>query len=52
MKKTIKDLEKVGSSAVSWFKAGVYWLYLPAVLILGAKTVNWSAMISGVQPPQ
>ena len=52
MKKTIKDLEKAGSSAVSWFKAGVYWLYLPAVLILGAKTVNWSALISGVQPPQ
>lgn len=41
MKKTVRDLEKAGSSSVKWFKSGVYYLYLPAVLILGLKTVKW-----------
>ena len=52
MKKTIKDLEKAGSNATSWFKTGVYYLYLPAVILLGARTINWSGLISGAQPPQ
>jgi len=49
MKKTIKDLEKAGASAVSWFKYAVYYLYLPAVLVLGASTINWSNFV-GVPP--
>jgi len=45
MKKTIKDLEKASASAVSWFKYAVYYLYMPAVLALGASTMNWSNLV-------
>ena len=43
MKKTIRDLEKVGNSSVKWLKNGIYYLYLPTILILGLKTVKWEA---------
>lgn len=42
MKKTVKDLEKAGASSIKWLKAGLYYLYLPAVILIGLKTVNWS----------
>lgn len=44
MKKTVKDLEKAGAASMSWIKFGLYYLYLPTVLILGLKTVNWDTM--------
>lgn len=47
MKKTIKDLEKATSTAVSWLKAAVYYLAMPVVLGLGLKTVDWSKMMGG-----
>jgi hypothetical protein len=49
MKKTIKDLEKASSAAVSWFKYAVYYLYMPAVVALGASTINWSNLIGAPQ---
>jgi hypothetical protein len=49
MKKTLKDIEKIGNSTVSWIKTGIYYLYLPVVLIVGIKTVNWEQLTGG--PP-
>lgn len=46
MKKTIKDLEKAGSTAVSWLKAAVYYFSMPVVLALGAATINWNNLIN------
>jgi hypothetical protein len=41
MKKTIKDIEKLGDGGIKWLKSGLYYLYLPVVLVVGLKTVNW-----------
>jgi hypothetical protein len=41
MKKTVKDIEKLSEGGVKWLKAGLYYIYLPVVLIVGLKTVNW-----------
>jgi thiamine monophosphate synthase len=46
MKKTIKDLEKAGLGAVGWFKAGVYYLFVPIVVIAGLRSVNWRALFA------
>lgn len=51
MKKTIKDIEKATSTAVSWFKAAVYYFSMPVVLALGAATINWNGLISGNAQP-
>jgi|LakMenEpi03Aug12_release.lakeMendotaPanAssembly.Ray.scaffolds.fasta_scaffold2001417_1 hypothetical protein len=50
MKKTIKDIEKATSSAVSWFKAAVYYFGMPVVLALGNATINWNGLINGNSP--
>ncbi len=49
MKKTVRDLEKAGAVSMKWLKTGLYYLYLPTVLILGLKTVNWE-MLFGNAP--
>ena len=49
MKKTVKDLEKAGSNSVKWAKAGIYYFYLPVVIVLGLKTVKWE-MFFGQNP--
>lgn len=49
MKKTVRDLEKAGAASMSWIKFGLYYLYLPAVLALGLKNVNWE-MLFGNAP--
>lgn len=41
MKKTVRDLEKAATGSIKWLKAGIYYLYLPVVVIIGLKTVNW-----------
>ena len=46
MKKTVRDLQKVGDSSMSWLKTGAYYLYFPAVLILGLKTVKWEQFLN------
>jgi hypothetical protein len=50
MKKTIRDIEKAGGESVKWFKTGVYYLYLPTVLFLGLRSVNWAALFNQAQP--
>jgi hypothetical protein len=41
MKKTVKDLEKAGASSIKWLKTGLYYLYLPAVVLIGLTSVDW-----------
>lgn len=50
MKKTVRDLEKAGSSSIKWLKAGTYYLYLPVLLALGLRTVKWEAFFSQGPP--
>jgi len=40
MKKTAKDLEKLGEAAIKWVKLGLYYIYIPIVLYVGIKTVK------------
>lgn len=40
MKRTIKDIEKLSEGGVKWLKAGLYYIYLPIVIVIGLKTVN------------
>lgn len=42
MQKTIRDLEKAGGKGVSYFKLGLYYLFVPVVVGMGLKTVDFS----------
>lgn len=42
MKKTVRDLEKAGGQGIKYFKAGVYYLFVPIVIGMGLKTVDLS----------
>jgi hypothetical protein len=50
MKKTLKDIEKLRDSGIKWLKSGLYYLYLPLVLVVGLKTVNLENFL-GPAPP-
>ena len=41
MKKTIKDIEKAGGKGMSYFKFGLYYLFVPLVVGAGLKTVDF-----------
>lgn len=45
MKKTIRDIEKIGGKGVSYFKAGLYYLFVPLVVGLGIKTIDFSRLL-------
>lgn len=49
MKKTIKDIEKLSEGSVKWAKTGLYYAFLPIVLLVGFKTVNWESF-TGASP--
>lgn len=40
MKRTVKDVEKLGQSSVKYIKMGLYYLTIPIVVAIGAKTVD------------
>ncbi len=46
MDKTRKDLKKIGDKAFSTTKTLIYYGYIPLICILGAKTINWDAIIN------
>jgi hypothetical protein len=50
MKKTIKDLEKMSDSSMKWLKWGLYYVYLPVVVVVGIRTIRWENF-SGAAPP-
>ena len=45
MKKTIKDLGKAGGKGIGYFKAGVYYCFIPIVIGMGLKTVDLSRFL-------
>jgi hypothetical protein len=45
MKKTYEDLRRVGSTALNISKKVAYYGYIPLIIILGLRTVNFDAMI-------
>ena len=40
MKKTIKDIEKASGKGISYFKFGLYYLFVPIVVGIGLKTAD------------
>jgi hypothetical protein len=41
MQKTVQDLKKLTSKAINLGKGFLYYAYIPVVVYLGIKTVNW-----------
>lgn len=41
MQKTIRDIQKIGSKAQNALKFAMYYIYIPAIVYMGIKTVNW-----------
>jgi hypothetical protein len=48
MKRTVKDVEKLGQSSVRYIKLGLYYLTIPIVVAVGAKTMD----LLRFMPPQ
>ncbi len=42
MQKTVQDLKKLSNQGQKLFKGFFYWAYIPVVVILGLKTVDWA----------
>ena len=49
MEKTVKDLKKLTNSGSKYLKSSIYYAYIPVILFLGFKTMNWDN-ITGKQP--
>jgi hypothetical protein len=49
MKKTIQDLSKIGSTTVNIAKKIAYYGYIPLIIVLGLRTIDFNAMMA--QPP-
>lgn len=50
MQKTVQDIKKISSQGQKLFKGFFYYAYIPAIVILGLKTVDWQNF-SNPQPP-
>jgi hypothetical protein len=50
MQKTVQDIKKLAGHGQKAFKGFFYYAYIPVVVILGLKTVDW-ANFSNPQPP-
>lgn len=46
MKKTVRDLEKLGGKSVGYLKTGLYYLFVPAVVVLGLKSMDLSKLMN------
>lgn len=42
MQKTVQDIKKLSNQGQKVFKGLFYYAYIPVILVLGLKTVNWS----------
>jgi len=42
MKKTRRDIEKAGSASFKWVKTGIYYIFIPVVVVVGLKTMTFS----------
>jgi len=50
MDKTRKDLKKLADKSFSVGKTLVYYGYIPLICILGARTIQWDALINNNPP--
>lgn len=41
MQKTVKDLKQMAGKTYDYSKLAIYYGFLPAVILLGLKTVHW-----------
>jgi len=41
MQKTVQDIKKMANQGQKLFKGFFYYAYIPAIIILGVKTVSW-----------
>ena len=41
MDRTVKDIKKITTIGSKYLKNSVYYAYIPLILYLGAKTMNW-----------
>jgi hypothetical protein len=46
MKRTIKDIEKVGSQGMTYLKAGIYYLFVPILIGYGIKSIDFTRLIA------
>lgn len=46
MKRTVKDVEKLGQSSIKYIKMGLYYLTIPIVVAVGAKTIDFMRFTS------
>lgn len=42
MQKTVQDIKKLSNQGQKVFKGFFYYAYIPAIIILGLKTVDWA----------
>lgn len=40
MKRTVKDIEKIGNSTVQIVKRGLYYLSVPVVIVVGLRSID------------
>ena len=45
MKRTVKDVEKLGESSIKYIKMGLYYLTIPIVVAVGVKTVDFFRLV-------
>ena len=50
MDKTIKDIKKITNTGSKYLKTAIYYGYLPLILYLGFKTVNFDNFKQQAQP--
>ena len=50
MKQTVRDLGKLGETSLSWLKWGLYYVYVPVVLVVGIRTIRWENFTAPQQP--
>ncbi len=46
MQKTIQDIKKLGNQGTKVAKGFFYYAYIPVVVILGLRTVDWQNFIN------
>lgn len=46
MERTVKDLKKIGDVSYKATKKAIYFGFIPLVLILGLKTVDWQNLFN------
>lgn len=46
MEKTMRDLKKYGDISYKYAKKAIYYGFIPLVIVLGARTIRWDAVMA------